>query len=148
MLTGILSLFGVGGSSDSRGKGVVEQIADVADNYKPGAVTQHNMDMEQIKAEDASQDSARKYVPGASASVGNVWLDAFNTVVDGLNRLPRPILALWAIGVLIGWVPSPEHLNGMHPLALNILWTVVAFFFGVRTISQDLPKLIAGLRKK
>jgi len=139
-LSGLLKLFGVGQAA-SGGTNVVREVADIVSDYKPGAVTQHKMDVEHTKAEDASQDSARQMV---YTPVGG---DLFNRVVDGLNRLPRPLMALWAFGILVGVIPVPDHLAYAHPLVLNILWTVIGFYFGIRTISQDLPRLLSAWRK-
>ena len=126
----------------SEGKGIVQQASDVVERWKPSTVKEHEMQIEQTKTEDASQDSARKMEISATHEI---W---FNSFIDALNRLPRPLFALWAFGLLTGAIKPPEHLNMMHPLALNIVWTVIGFFFGVRTLSQDLPKLIQVLRGK
>jgi hypothetical protein len=131
----LLRLFGFGGE-----KGIVEQVSDTVERWNPGPVKEHEMNLEQLKAEDASQDSARK-APEASSHEG-----IFNRVVDGLNRLPRPLMAFWAIGELTGLLPQPTHLNTINPIVLNIIWSVVGFYFGIRTITQDLPKLIQALR--
>jgi len=133
----VLSLFGIGTSST--GPDIVKEVADIADNYKPGVVTTHNMDIETTKVEDASQDSARKFDAPAMD-------DIFNRIVNGLNRLPRPLFALWSFGVLVGWFPIPAVLATAPALVLNIIWTVVGFFFGIRTLSQDLPELIKKIR--
>ena len=129
-------LFGFGGETN-----IVKQVTDVVDNYKPGQVTKHKMDVETTKVEDASQDSARKFD-------APVMDDIFNRIVNGLNRLPRPLFALWSFGVLVGFFPIPAVLYTAPALVLNIIWTVIGFFFGIRTLSQDLPSLINSLRRK
>ena len=135
LFTKVLSLFGVG----TGGTNVAGQVIDVVKDYKPGIVTTHNMDIETTKVEDASQDSARKFDAPAMD-------DIFNRIVNGLNRLPRPLFALWSFGVLVGLFPVPSVLATAPPLVLNIIWTVVGFFFGIRTLSQDLPELIKKIR--
>lgn len=129
-------LFGFGGETN-----IVKQVTDVVDNYKPGKVTQHNMGIETTKVEDASQDSARKFD-------APVMDDIFNRIVNGLNRLPRPLFALWSFGVLVGIFPIPAVLSTAPVIVLNIIWTVIGFYFGIRTVSQDLPLLINSLRKQ
>lgn len=126
----------------SEGKGVIQQASDVVERWVPSTAKEHEMNIEQTKTEDASQDSARRMQLTATHE------DWFNRVVDALNRLPRPLFTFWAFGLLTGFIKTPSHLNDMHPLALNIIWTIIGFFFGVRTLSQDLPKLIQTLRKK
>ena len=137
IIKGILSLFGVGNGTNTGS--VVKDVADIVENYKPGAVTEHKMDMETIKVEDASQDSARKYD-------APIMDDPFNRIVNALNRLPRPILAFWSILYLFGVLPVPIALLQAPPIVLNIIWTVIGFYFGIRTISQDLPSLIKTIR--
>lgn len=129
-------LFGFGGNTN-----IVKQVTDVVDNYKPGQVTKHKMDVETTKVEDASQDSARKFD-------APVMDDIFNRIVNGLNRLPRPLFALWSFGVLVGIFPIPAVLSTAPAIVLNIIWTVIGFYFGIRTVSQDLPALINSLRRK
>lgn len=126
---------GAFGGSKS-GKSIVETTADIVDNYKPGQVTQHKMQIEDVQVGDASQSAARNF---QAQKMGDTW---FDVLVDGLNRLPRPLFALWAFCELSGILPVPPGLNTMHPIVLNIIWTIIGFYFGVRTISQDLPKII------
>ena len=131
----LLQLFGVG-----TGTNVVKEVADIVSDYKPGTVTQHKMDVESIKVEDASQDSARKWD-------ATTMDDMFNRIVNGLNRLPRPLFALWSFGVLVGFFPVPAVLSTAPTIVLNIIWTVIGFYFGIRTVSQDIPSMIKALRK-
>ena len=122
--------------SATGGKSIVTETADIVDNYRPGEVTKHKMAVEDVKVGDESQSAARKYEPQVT---GTDW---FNRIVDGLNRLPRPLFTFWAFGELAGILPTPAHLNNVNPIVMNIIWTVIGFYFGVRTISQDLPKAV------
>jgi hypothetical protein len=133
------------GGSD---KGLVEQANEVVERWKPSVAKTHEMNIEAVKVEEASQTSARQYEPSRSAYSGVFIIDLFNTVVDCANRLPRPMLAIWALCILFGVLPEPKHLEHLHPMTLNIIWTVIGFFFGVRTISQDIPKMIQIIRNK
>lgn len=143
-----MNLFGwVGKLFSSDGKGVVAQVNDTVERWNPSEVKKHEMGLDNIKAEDASQDSARKYEPSRSAMTGVPVVDIFNTIVDCANRLPRPALALWALCILFGVVPEPAHLAFLSQFTLNIIWTVIGFFFGIRTISQDVPKVITMFKK-
>jgi hypothetical protein len=133
------------GSSD---KGVVEQVNDTVERWKPSPVKEHEMKVEQTTIEDKSQESARAYEPDMSKPTGHLILDIFNTLVDCANRLPRPAIALWATCQLFGVIPPPTHLSYLDPLILNIVWTVIGFYFGIRTISRDIPELIRSIRSK
>ena len=132
----ILNLFGSGQ------KDIVQETADIVDKFHPSEVTRHELNIEDIKTGDASQASARAYEPARGG-----YVDKLNLAVDALNRLPRPLFALWAFAVLCGIIPQPSHLNDLNPIVLNMIWTIVGFFFGVRAISQDIPKLLASLRR-
>lgn len=130
----VKALFGLEGN-----KGVVEQVSDTVEKWNPGPVKKHEMSIEQLQAEDASQASARSMQQATHD-------DIFNRIIDGISRLPRPIIAFWAIGQLFGILVPPTHLSTLNPIVLNIVWTVVGFYFGIRTISQDIPKLINAIR--
>ncbi|MFT4715927.1 MAG: hypothetical protein ACI8YI_000288 [Paracoccaceae bacterium] len=63
----------------------------------------------------------------------------FDRFVNGLNRLPRPALAIGTLGLFVHAMVSPEHFSQrMQGLALvpEPLWwllgAVVSFYFGAR----------------
>ena len=120
-------------------KGIVEQISDTVDKWHPSKVTIHKMSIEDQKAGDDSQDSARKMAFISHDS----WLDI---VVDAWSRIPRPAFATWAFGLLVGWWDQPAHINQLNPVLLNIIWTVVTFYFGARVIIKDIPAAIVLLK--
>lgn len=130
----LTGLFGAGGSDG--GKSIVQEAADVVDRFHPSPVKEHEMAVEDVQVGDASQSAARSM---QFQSSGTDW---FNKTVDGLNRLPRPLFAFWAFGELAGILPTPPGINAMNPIVLNIIWTIIGFYFGIRTISQDLPKAV------
>lgn len=119
-------------------KGVVEEVSDVVDKWIPSATTKHSMSIEDLKAGDASQESARAM---QLASHGT-W---FDSLVDGINRLVRPLFTVWAFGVLVGWWPAPKP-DSFDPMTWNIIWTIVTFWFGSRMLFKDLPALIRKLK--
>ena len=76
--------------------------------------------------------------------------------VNGLNRLPRPLLALGTLGLFVYAMAAPAGFSTrMQGLALvpEPLWwllgAIVSFYFGARELhhqrSRALPKLAAGL---
>lgn len=123
-----------GGSTS--GKSVAEEVADTVKDYKPGAIDEHNMAVENEKVGDESQAAARAYESSPPPS------GMFDTFVDALNRLPRPMFAMWAFAELTGILETPASFASMNPIVLNIIWTIIGFYFGIRTISQDLPKAV------
>lgn len=72
------------------------------------------------------------------------WWDSF---VDGLNRLPRPMITFSIIGIFVWAFYDPmgfiEYMGAMEvvPDELWLMWlTIIAFWFGGRLVSQDLRK--------
>lgn len=121
-------------------KGIIEEVSDVADKWVPSETTKHKMSIEDLQAGDESQDSARKM----ELATHNSW---FDIAVDGMNRLPRPLITGWVVAMLFGWVDEPAHLQGKSPMTLNIIWTVITFWFGSRVLFKDIPSVIKALRK-
>lgn len=127
------------GGSD---KGIVTEVSDAVDRWVPSAQTKHENSIEDLQAGDASQDSARQM----QFPSHDTW---FDSLIDGVNRLPRPAITLWAFGVLVGWWDGPKP-EAIDPLTLNIIWTVVTFWFGSRVLFKDVPAMwarIQGMRK-
>jgi hypothetical protein len=72
------------------------------------------------------------------------WWDSF---VDGLNRLPRPVITFSIMGTFLWAFYDPTGFVGymaameVVPDELWVMWlTIVAFWFGGRLVSQDLRK--------
>jgi hypothetical protein len=134
LVKGLTMLFG----SSSNGKGVVGQVSDAVDRWSPSAQTQHENSIEDLQAGDASQASARSMVLVHHDS----WFDIF---IDGMNRSVRPVITFWVVGVLIGWWEAPRT-DTIDPIVLNIMWTVITFWFGSRVVFKDVPNAIAAFK--
>lgn len=91
----------------------------------------------------------------------------FDRVIDGLNRLPRPAMALGAIGLFVAAMTDPvwfsERMQGLALVPEPLWWllgAVVSFYFGARhqvkgqefqreiarTMAQT-PQVVANLRE-
>jgi len=77
----------------------------------------------------------------------------FDRTIDGLNRLPRPLMALGVIGLLISAMSSPiwfaERMQGIALVPDPLWWllgVIVSFYFGARhsAKSMDAQKSIAA----
>ena len=77
----------------------------------------------------------------------------FDRFVDGLNRLPRPALALGTIGLFVSAMVEPlwfaERMQGIALVPEPLWWlmgAVVSFYFGARhqAKSQDFQRSIAA----
>lgn len=93
----------------------------------------------QESAKDSSEDlaSARAYEPG----------NKFDSFVDKWHRAIRPAVATWAVGVLFGWIPPPDHWKSIPQPVWEMVLLVVTFYFGGRAILKDLPQAIRMMRK-
>jgi len=63
----------------------------------------------------------------------------FDSVIDGLNRLPRPLLAFGTIGLMISAMVEPvwfaERMQGLALVPEALWWlmgAIVSFYFGAR----------------
>lgn len=120
-----------GGSSKG---GLVDSISDTVDKWNPSATTLHKMSIEDQQAGDSSQESARSL----KLRGGSTW---FDSLIDGLNRLVRPVLTFWVFGILTGMLGIPAHLLDIPPMLWNIIWTIITFWFGSRMVFKDVPKM-------
>lgn len=120
LITGLMQfLFG-------DGRNVVAQTAEVfRENAEAGAV----------RAADARADSLAQF----AAEFTHPRRGLFDRIVDGLNRLPRPALALGTIWLFVAAMRAPDDFaQGMAGLALvpEPLWwlmgAIVSFYFGAR----------------
>ena len=78
----------------------------------------------------------------------------FDSLIDGINRLPRPIFAFLAIWLIVWacWSPaafivSMKALNQVPEWVSTFVTIVLIFFFGSRTIAKDIPEQVAAARK-
>lgn len=120
LMTGLMQfLFG-------DGRNIVAQTAEVfLENAEAGAV----------RASDARASSLAQF----AAEFAQPRRGLFDRVIDGLNRLPRPALALGTLWLFVSAMRAPdEFAAGMEGLALvpEPLWwlmgAIVSFYFGAR----------------
>lgn len=73
----------------------------------------------------------------------------FDSLIDGINRLPRPLMTL-GICYLVYWAgANPTHFSvAMEALGKVPTWMasviaiIVTFWFGGRTLGNDIPRLL------
>ena len=77
----------------------------------------------------------------------------FDSVMDGVNRLPRPALALGTLGLFVSAMVDPlwfaERMQGIALVPEPLWWllgVIVSFYFGARhqAKTQDFQREIAG----
>lgn len=133
-------LFGAGAGAAANG--IVDaagKAADIVERWAPSAEKKVELQQEIAKGIDDSVAQARAYDPRAGVST---W---FDSAVDGLNRLVRPVVAFTLMGAIFGWwhVAPPANLD---PRIYAFGEAVIAFYFGVRTIIRDIPAGIAAIK--
>lgn len=133
-------IFGVGvgaaanGVIDAAGK-----AADIVERWAPSAEKKAELQLQIAKSIDDSVAAARAYDPRGTTAT---W---FDSLVDGLNRLVRPVTAMILLGCLFGWWQLPPP-NSIDPEYWKLGEAVIGFYFGVRTVIKDIPASIAAAR--
>jgi hypothetical protein len=132
------------GSLFGSGKGIIEQVSDVADKWNPSPVTKHNMAVESATADEAGATSAR------AMQFQLIGDGKFTRFVAAWNSAMRPMFGTWAFAILIGATFGMIQSTGfqqLDPFSQELVRTIVQFLFGVRIVSQDVPNAAAKIIK-
>ena len=131
---GLMGLLFGGGRNTVR-----ETIEVFRENAEAGAERSAEVQMEALR-----QHGAEFLIPRKG------WFDRF---IDGLNRLPRPMLALGTLGLFISAMIEPvwfaTRMQGIALVPEPLWWllgVIVSFYFGARhqAKSQDFQREIAA----
>ena len=114
-----------GGSARALG----DSVTKVAEVFRPNATRALELDHDAYTTAQASYMAEFQYArPG--------WFDTF---VNGLNRLPRPLLALGTLGLFVYAMADPagfaQRMRALSNVPDPLWWllgAVVAFYFGAR----------------
>lgn len=119
-----------------------EGVADIVERWKPSEKAKHDMREETLGNEAKYTADARTYEPKTTGSdTVSTWVNVF---VDALNRLIRPAVAILLVGATFGvW---DLHVTTTDPVVLGWTEAVVGFYFGVRAVTQDIPRLLAAIK--
>lgn len=106
-------------------------VGQVADGFRPNATLDRQL------GHDAYIAALGQH--GTEFQFGRVgWFDA---AMNGLNRLPRPMLALGTIGLFIyamvdpgGFAPRMQGLGSVPDPLWWLLGAIVSFYFGAREL--------------
>lgn len=146
---GLLSKLGLGPTEAAKAvTDVVEAGADIVERWLPSEKAKHDMQLEDLDAQAKHTQEARVYDPRTEVT-GTGWLATAgqigNAMIDGLNRLIRPGVAILLIGSTFGlW---DVHVTTTDPVVLGWTEAVVGFYFGVRTVVYDIPKLLKAMKE-
>lgn len=101
----------------------------LAETFTPSATRQ--MELSAAAQTAALEQMGAEFVNGST--------NRFDTAVNGLNRLPRPMLAFGTIGLFVYAMVDPprfaDRMLGLNAVPEPLWWllgAVVAFYFGAR----------------
>jgi len=116
------------------------KAADIIGRYAPGITGKDEMVKELIELQGSGQDSARAHDQPMASGV-----PIMDALINGINRLIRPFVAVGLIGGYMGWwmVPAPGTVD---PELYSMLKIVLLFYFGGRTVFKDLPQAIQYMK--
>lgn len=121
-----------------------EGVADIVERWKPSEAARHGMFMDIQKLVNEAQSEARKYDPRSTG--GGLVGELTNVFVDALARLIRPGVTILLIGGVMGWWTLPPP-GSVDPVYMEWTYTVVGFWFGMRTVFKDIPTLLREMRR-
>lgn len=111
--------------------GLGKAVKDVAEIFVVNKT--ENANFEHLEHSAALEQFSSEFQRGR----GN-W---FNNLVDGLNRLPRPVLALGTVGLFIFAMIDPvvfsARMVGLDSIPRELWWllgAIVSFYFGAREL--------------
>ena len=120
-------IFGAGSGAGAAAIGNAAQ--GVAEVFRPNATRQ-------MELSAAAQEAALAQLWAEFSNAGSTW---FDSAVNGLNRLPRPFLALGTVGLFVYAMIDPQAFSqrmvGLSAVPEPLWWllgAVVAFYFGAR----------------
>lgn len=123
-----MSLFNIGRTAERVGGAV----AGVAEVFRP------NAEKSAQRAADYAQSAQGQFAAEFAAAERKGW---FNALIDGLNRLPRPLMAYGTIGLFWYAMHDPvgfaERMAGLAAVPEQLWWllgAVVSFYFGAREL--------------
>lgn len=115
--------------SPSAVSAIGDTVKGVAEVFTPSATKRMELS---AKAQMAALDEF-------GAEFANPSLSSFDRLINGLNRLPRPLLAFGTIGLFIYAMVDPQafagRMVGLNAVPEPLWWllgAVVAFYFGAR----------------
>ncbi len=125
--------------------GVIDRIVGVSDAAEAlGAAAEGVSEVfvpNATRAMEIDGDIHRATLQTAAAEFQNTGAGRFNQAVNGLNRLPRPLLAFGTIGLftyaMIDPVAFAHRMIGLEAVPEPLWWllgAIVSFYFGAREL--------------
>lgn len=122
-------------------KPIAGAVETVAGAFRPNAEAQSQRAHEVVLADYNLNALSLDQFKAEFAHAPTNWFDSF---VNGLNRLPRPLMAFGAVGLFIYSMIDPvgfglrmEVLNEVPPELWGLLSGITAFYFGIRELQKS-----------
>lgn len=113
---------------------LAQSARDIAEVFTPNAT----------RAMELSHEGAQAALTQYGAEFGLPSMGLFDRVINGLNRLPRPLLAFGTIALFVYAMYAPEgfaqRMQGLAYVPEPLWWllgAIVAFYFGAREIHHQ-----------
>jgi len=108
-----------------------EAIGDLSEVFVPNAT----------RAQELEAAIHRATLENASTEFAHATTDRFDRFINGLNRLPRPLLAFGTIGLFVFAMADPvafsARMSGLNAVPEPLWWllgAIVSFYFGAREL--------------
>lgn len=131
-------------------KGLVDGVAGIIDTFVETPDEKAKAKLELMKLADRAEERSQKAMQSAREAYMAEFEHAshntkFDSFVDGMNRLVRPVVTYGLLAAVFGLFEVPETIN-------DNLWTpltvVLAFWFGGRLLKRDGgAEILKGLKK-
>lgn len=116
-------------------------VADIVERWAPSDAAKHEMKQQVDKLLMDSAAGARAYDPRSTGA--SFYAEFVNVTIDGLTRLIRPGMTILIVGAVFGWWHIETQT--LDPVVLGWAEAIGAFWFGMRSITRDIPQLIKML---
>lgn len=116
-------------------------VADIVERWAPSDKAKHEMTQQVNELLAKSTAAARSYDPRthSTRAIG----EFVNVMVDAVSRLIRPGMTILIVGAVFGWWHIETQT--LDPVILGWAEAIGAFWFGMRSITRDIPQLIKML---
>ena len=122
--------------------GVANEAANIVERWVPGSADKVKMQVDIQDSIAKAVAEARAYDPRTQST--RPVEEFINVAVDALCRLIRPVTTIVLLGGVFGWWNLQA--KSIDPTVITWGTAALGYWFGIRTITQDIPKFITAVR--
>lgn len=122
--------------------GIATTAADIVERWVPGSADKVKMQIDIQDSIAKAVNEARAYDPRTVSTTK--FGDTVNVIVDAFCRLIRPVVTVLMVGSVFGWFDIST--KSLDPTVLSWGGLTIGYWFGMRTITQDIPSLIKAVK--